>query len=229
MEDNLMSPISHEEARRLINFNADQPLDAKTGFVLDIHLNGCMECRRYASELNELENLLRKMKPGLNLRPAPLHLDQIMHQSKGTAFGFLNNVLVTRITTITAAFITVAIVTWQILSASSASPVIPYTAIPVPTPSTYFITSTNTDIMLLNCDYVPYQTQAGDTMDSIALQFSVSKETIMDFNEMKEEEIKPSMQIRIPTCSRTPTVTSEILNSTITITPQFEPITLTPG
>jgi hypothetical protein len=66
-------------------------------------------------------------------------------------------------------------------------------------------------------------------MDSIALQFSVSKETIMDFNGMKEEEIKPSMQIRIPTCSRTPTVTSEVLNSTITITPQFEPITLTPG
>jgi hypothetical protein len=224
-----MSPISHEEARRLINFNADQSLDAKTGYILEIHLNGCLECRKYAGELDELENLLRKMKPGLNLRPAPLHLDQIMHRSKGSAFGFLNHILVTRITAITVAFFSVAIVTWQFLNVGNASPATLYAIIPIPTPSTYFITSTNTGMMLLNCDYVPYQTQVGDTMNSIALQFSVSKETIMDFNGMKEEEIKPSMQLRIPRCRRIPTKTSEVVNSTITITPQFEPITLTPG
>ena len=111
-----MSQITHEEARRLINFNADQSLDANTGSILDAHLNGCTECRKYASELDELENLLRKMKHSLDLRPAPLHLDQIMHRSKGISFRFLNNTMVTRITTIVAAFIAVAIVTWQFLS-----------------------------------------------------------------------------------------------------------------
>jgi LysM repeat protein len=80
-----------------------------------------------------------------------------------------------------------------------------------------------------NCDYVSYQIQAGDTWDNIVLQFSVPKEIIMDFNEIKEEEIKPSTQIKIPACNHTPTVTSEGLDSTMTITPQFEPLTPTPG
>jgi len=223
-----MSQITHEEARRLINFNADQSLDANTGSILDAHLNGCAECRRYASELDELENLLRKMNHSLNLRPTPLNLGQIMHRSKDTALGVLNNIMVTRIETTVAAFLIVAIVTWQFLSANVVSPTMPYTAIPIPTPSTY-LTSTNANTLFLNCGYLSYQVQAGDTLDGIALRFSVSKEAIMDFNGMKEENINPAMQIRIPACEHTPTVTIDTPNSTVTITPQFESITPTPG
>jgi hypothetical protein len=228
MENDPMSQITHEEAHRLINFKADQSLDADTGPILESHLNGCVECKRYASELDELENLLRKMKRSLNLRPTPLYFDQVSHQSKGTVFGFLNNVLVTRITTMVAGFIVLAVAAWQFLSANVVSPTTPYTAIPIPTPSTY-LTSTNANILFLNCGYFSYQVQAGDTLDSLALRFSIPKETIMDFNGMKEENINPAMQIRIPTCEHTPTVTIDATNSTITITPQFEPITPTPG
>jgi LysM repeat protein len=76
---------------------------------------------------------------------------------------------------------------------------------------------------------VLYQVQAGDTLDGIALQFSVPKETIMEFNGMKGEIIGPAMQIRIPICDHTPTATINTPTTTITITPQFEPITVTPG
>jgi hypothetical protein len=229
MENNPMAQITHEEARRLINFNADQPLDLNTGSILDAHLNECVECKKYASELSQLENHLRKMKHNFYLRPTPLHLHQIMYRSKGMDFGSLNNTMVTRITMLVMTFIVVSIISWQFLSSSLAGPAIPYTAIPIPTPSKHFVTSTNADFILLNCNYVPYKIQQGDTLDGIALQFSVSKEAILDFNGMKEEEIKSSMQIKIPTCNHAPTVTIGISSSTITITPQFEPITLTPG
>jgi LysM repeat protein len=83
--------------------------------------------------------------------------------------------------------------------------------------------------MLRNCNYVLYQVQAGDTLDGIAAQFSVPKETIIEFNRMKGERIGPAIQIRIPICDHTPTATINTPTTTITITPQFEPITVTPG
>jgi len=122
--------------------------------------------------------------------------------------------------------IALVIGSWQFSIIGVSSPTATYTAIPIPTPSTY-LTSVNE--MLLGCENIEYQVQAGDTLDIIALQFSVTKESIMDFNHMQEENIQPSMQIRIPTCTQTPTITIYPPNTTITITPQFEPITSTPG
>jgi hypothetical protein len=177
--------------------------------------------------IDDLENLLKKMKHSLNLSPTPLRLDQITHRSRNTIFGFLNNVVVTRIATMSAAFIAVAVVTWQFFSASIASPATLYTAIPVPTPSAY-LTSTHANILFLNCGYLFYQVQAGDTLDGIALLFSIPKKAIMDFNGMKKENINPAMQIRIPACHHPATVTIDTSNSTITITLQFEPLTPTP-
>jgi spore germination protein YaaH len=76
---------------------------------------------------------------------------------------------------------------------------------------------------------VPYQIREGDTLESIAEQFSVPKNMIMEFNDMQEEGMQPPMLVRIPLCARTPTITIYPPNTTITITPQFEPITPTPG
>ena len=136
--------------------------------------------------------------------------------------------MVTRITTIVVAFIAVIIVGWQFFSASMASPAAPYTAIPIPTPSTY-LTATQVNILFRNCSYLSYRVQAGDTLDGIARQFSVSRKMIMELNGIKDENINPSMEIKIPVCDHTPTVTIDTPNSTITITPQFEPNTPTPG
>ena len=226
MENNPLSQITHEQTRRLTNFNVDQALDANTLSMLNAHLNGCAECKSYASELGEVENILRKMKYRWDLRPIPLHLDQIISRSKNKAFGFANSITIARTVVMVLAVITVVIGTWQFSTVNIASPTAASAAIPIPTPSTY-LTSANG--MLRNCDYVLYQVQAGNTLEGIALQFSVPKETIMEFNEMKNEKINPSMQIRIPICDHTPTATVNTPITAITITPQFEPITVTPG
>jgi hypothetical protein len=226
MENNPMSQITHEQARRLINFNIDQALDANTLSMLNAHLNGCAGCRNYASELGEVESILRKTKHRWDLRPTPLHPVQIMSRSKNKSFGFANNLTIVRTATMVLAVIAAAIGAWQFSMVNIASPITPSAAIPIPTPSTY-LTSANG--MLRNCDYVLYQVQAGDTMNGIASQFSVPKETIMEFNGMKNEKIEPPMQIRIPTCDHTPTATINTPITTITITPQFETITVTPG
>ena len=226
MENNPLSQITHEQARRLTNFNIDQALDANTLSILNAHLNGCAECRTYAGELGDVENILRKMKHRWDLRPTPLHLDQIMGRSKNKAFGFANGITIVRTATMVLAVIAVVLGAWQFSMVNVASPTAPSAVIPIPTPSTYL---TSANAMLRNCDYVLYQVQAGDTLDGIASQFSVPKGTIMDFNGVKAEKIYTSMQLRIPICDHTPTATINTPTTTTTITPQFEPITVTPG
>ena len=226
MENNHLSPITHAEARRLINFNSDQVLDVGSYSILNAHLNACVECRSYASELDEVENILRTLKQKWNQHPAPLHIVQIKSQNKNVSFGLAKNLTMTSMTMMVLAVIVMSIGIWQFSILNSALPATPLMAIPIPTPSTYL---TSAKATILNCDYVPYQVQANDTLDNIALQFSVPKETIMDLNGMKEEKIEPGTQLSIPLCNHTPTVTINAPNTTITISPQFEPITLTPG
>ena len=221
-----MTQISHEEARSLISFNADQALDADKYSILNAHLNDCAECRSYASELDEVESVLRKLSQKLDQRPAPMNLDRILGQGKNTALGFANSFTVTKMAMMVLAVIAVVFGSWQFSIIGVPSPTATYTAIPIPTPSTYL---TSTRATLLDCEYVDYQVQAGDTLDSIASQFSIQKEVIMDFNEMQDEKIQLSMLIQIPLCTRTPTITIYPPNTTITITPQFKPITPTPG
>jgi len=221
-----LTQISHEEARSLINVNADQALDADNYSILNTHLSNCAECRSYASELNEVEIILRELSQKLDRRFAPLGVEKILAQSKTPLFGFANNITVTRMATMILAVIAVVIGVWQFSIFGAPSSVSTYTAIPIPTPSTYL---TSTNATLLNCDYVLYQTHEGDTLESIAAQFSVPKDMVMEFNKMQEEKIQAPMLIRIPLCARTPTITIYPPNTTITITPQFEPITSTPG
>lgn len=221
-----MTQISHEEARSLINLNADQALDADRYSILNTHLNNCAECRSYASELNEVEIVLRGLSQKLDRRSASPGLDQILAQSKSPLFGFSNNITATSMATMVLAVIAVVIGVWQFSIFGAPSPVSTYTAIPIPTPSTHL---TSTNATLLNCEHVVYQAHEGDTLEGIAAQFSIPKDMIMKFNKMQEEKIQPSMLIRIPLCARTPTITIYPPNTTITITPQFEPITPTPG
>lgn len=221
-----MTKISHEEARSLINFNADQALDAVKYSILNAHLNDCAECRGYASEFYEVESVLRKLSQNLDQRPVPMNLDRILRQSKNTALGLANNFTVTKMAMMVLAVIAVVFGSWQFSTIGISSPTATYTAIPIPTPSTYL---TSTKATLLDCEYVEYQVQAGDTLDSIASQFSIQKEIIMDFNEMHDEKIQLSLLIQIPLCTHTPTITNYPPNTTITITPQIEPITPTPG
>lgn len=220
-----MSQITHTEAHWLINFNADQPLDTGTRLILDAHLNDCAACRRYARQLGEVENILQKIKSRWELQPVPLF--STTHQGKKTSLAFSRSPLATRITMMVLTILIMAVtVTWRYSMPSMTFPTTAQMAIPIPTPSTSL---TSTKAMTLNCVYMSYQVQSGDTWNSIALQFSIPKETIMKLNGIREEKIESGTQIKIPACDHTPTVPSDAPSTIITTSPQFDPITETPA
>lgn len=137
------------------------------------------------------------------------------------------NLVPTRIIAMALALIVTVIGLWQIsLSSLAISPNLPTSAPPVPTPS---IQQTVTHILFQGCSFVSYQVQKNDTLESIAHQFSVTEEDIMKLNNMETEVVKLSMELKIPLCNFTPTGTTNVPTNTITITPQIEAITYTPG
>ncbi|MBI5944356.1 MAG: LysM peptidoglycan-binding domain-containing protein [Chloroflexi bacterium] len=221
-----MTQISHEDACRLISMSADQVLDSDKNSILMAHLVNCEDCRSYANEVNEVEIVLRKLGQKFSPRHAPLDAAQILSRSKKADPSSAPSFTFAKLGMMVFIVFTAAIVSWQFSTRNTVSPTAIYTAVPIPTPSTY-LTSTNS--ILPNCEFTPYQIQEGDTLDSISEQFSVPAETIMDFNQMREEDIQPFRLIRVPLCAQTPTITIYPPNSTITTTPQFKPVTPTPG
>jgi hypothetical protein len=70
--------ITHEEARKLIQFKSDVALEPQQLGTLEIHLNSCMECRAFAEEIKEVEDLLvLTMLRYWNFQPVPLSVEAI--------------------------------------------------------------------------------------------------------------------------------------------------------
>lgn len=226
MEINPLTQISHEEVRRLISMSADQVLDSDRNSILKSHLIDCEDCRSYANEVDELETVLRELGQKFSPSHAPVNVGEVLSRSKSAIPALASNFTFAKMGVMVIILFAAAIASWQFSTRSAVSPTAIYTAVPIPTPSTY-LTSTNS--MLANCEFTLYQTQEGDTLESISEQFSVPKDTLMEFNQMRGEGIQPFTQIRIPLCARTPTITIYPPNSTITTTPQFKPVTPTPG
>jgi hypothetical protein len=134
--------------------------------------------------------------------------------------------MVTRTAAIALAVFIMIFGTWQFSRTNSPSSPLLAFPLPVPTPSTY---STSTEVLFQGCDEVLYQVRENDTLESIALRYGVAKSDIMQLNDMEMETLYPTAQIRIPLCNSTATGTFKAPTGTITITPQFEQHTSTPG
>ena len=161
-----------------------------------------------------------------SLSPAPLPVYTILTQAKTKHLEFLSNAMVTRIAVIALAFLVILFGTWQFSRTNSTySPMLTF-ALPVPTPSTYL---TSTDGLFPGCNYILYQVRENDTLEGIARQFAVSKDDILLINNIRTKTLLPFTQIRVPLCNSTATGTIHDPTGTITITPQFEPHTSTPG
>jgi spore germination protein YaaH len=116
---------------------------------------------------------------------------------------------------------------WQFaLSSGPLSTPLAIGAPPVPTPS---IQSVQTTATLQDCAGILYHVQSGDTLASIAHQFSMSKKEIMAANHMANEAIDPDMELLIPLCSFTPTGTVDPTILATTYTPATRPTISTPG
>jgi len=215
--------ITHEEALRMIQFNADRALNIEKAALLDQHLRTCVECRTYAKQLSRMESaLLDLMHKQWNLRPTPLAIDALTEKKNSRKIQ--STLLVTRSAMIGIAFLTFIFIGWQFAMTNNplngSLPVLPV----IPTPSTFY---TATSYTLQDCIKVPYHVQESDTLQSIADHFSISKETLQEMNKLNTETIQPNAILLIPFCKST--ATSTIHPPTFTITPFLEPIARTPG
>lgn len=217
--------ITHEEARRKIQIKADNDLDSVNDEKLTTHLKTCAECRNYSDAIKDTESVLRQtLRKQWNIRPLPLQLDAVyarLNYRGGTSIF-----MTTRTALISIIFVMLAVVTWHSTTAgeSESRSMSPGTAPLIPTPSTQY-TATNTPQN--GCEEIRYIVQQGDSLESIARYFSVSKEAIRLANNLTGETLTPSRELIIPFCESTPTGT--IRPPTFTITPIFETISTTPG
>jgi len=196
--------ITHEEARGLIQHNADEALNQNKQIVLRAHLKDCPDCRVYAAELNEIENTLRPvMQRQWDLRPTLLSMNGLPLKRK--IKEKVSIILAIRTALVGLAIVAFIFSVWQSKLTNSATlSQTPLSILPVPTPSAQL---TSTRIVSQNCEEIRYKVQENDTLESVADGFSTSKESIMIANKMKTEAISPTMELLIPICHSTPTGT----------------------
>jgi LysM repeat protein len=206
--------IPHEEARRLIEFNADNALNSEDKNILSMHLKTCVACRAYAEEIRNVESiLLPVMKRQWDLRPIPLSIGDL--KAKRGIKAPTSNLVAIRTALISFVFVVFAFSVWQFARPTARIPGLsPVIVSSVPTPS---LESTNTSISPVGCYLVRYTVQAEDTLASIAEQFSLSKNEIITSNNLKTESIHTGITLMIPTCNFTPTGAAiETLPTTLT-------------
>ena len=221
--------ITHEQARKLIQFSLDGVLQAAEKATLTAHLQDCMDCRDYVKELQEVETIVSPLlKKQWNARPIPLSIP-LLTQRKSSILQ-ASQVLTIRRTAIAFVFAALFFSAWQFVASgpSSASPV-PLVVPLVPTPSKQSARSTNTKISTETCEVMVYRVQENDTLASIANRFLVPEDELMKRNQLKTDVLNLSMELMIPICDLTPTRTTHPATFTITYTPILQLTTSTPA
>jgi hypothetical protein len=169
--------------------------------------------------------LLPVMRKHWNLQPAPLSIAALIKNKNSRWRSSI--LLTTRTALISIVFAMFVFSAWQFArSGSQTSRSMPISLLPIPTPSGQ---STSTMISLQNCEETMYPVQENDTLESIALRFSISKTRLMSINNMKDETVRAKMSLRIPICQFKPTGTVHPSTLTITFTPFLDSTTSTPG
>ena len=215
--------ITHEEAHKLIQYDADHALSFGQKKVLNAHLKSCRECQEYANGLRRLESALIPLMQRTWKQPhLPLSMDAVI--SKGTSGITDGMVLATRIAAVGMIAIAFLFSVWTFTGTTDEPRgTMSLSAPPVPTPSAQ---TTSTNVMNLNCAQIHYIVQRNDTLESIADRFSVSKEEMLAANRIQIESLNTGMELVIPECNAQPTGT---LHATKTIfTPLTSPTFSTP-
>jgi hypothetical protein len=226
-----MSELTHKKARALLQVATDRGLSAQDKRVLDAHLATCVECSDYADGLTQMEARLRRiMRTQWDEQHPNLELQTILNPSstKRLFYNFINQShAIGRVT------IAVALLLGYVLFANLFGFQLPIsedsipTAVPTPneltsgfdlspTPSAQW---TTTGHPARNCETIIYVVQTADTLESIARQYGISKNAIIEQNKLLSENISPAMELLIPLCEVTPYYSATVPNNTVTITP----------
>jgi hypothetical protein len=215
--------ITHEEARRMIQFKADDALPGMENSLLESHLNSCQECQLYDAAVRDLESTLQPlMQRKWNQSPLPRPTARTVpgRGTKITQQAFFATRIVA-LGIICAAFL---FNVWQYTQPDKQSYSPPSADIPmIPTPS---LQSTTTKETEQNCEQIPYDFMKGDTLEGIASRFSVSVEEIRRANHLGQSTPIAPTNLIIPICNPSPSGTPRTVPTTFT--PLFGPNTLTP-
>ncbi len=215
--------ITHEEARRLIHFSADDALKDVERHLLEVHLSSCADCQKFAADTDDLGATLQGImqrkwnRPTLPLPTknaiaaiSPHFIQSIFFATRIVAMGFICMAFLFNV--------------WQFTQSGRQRATPPAAEIPlIPTPS---LQSTGTKATNQTCESIYYEVKENDTIKSIAARFSIAAEEIHATNHLTTETLNTSMKLSIPVCSPTPPGTPNIV--TTTFTPLLEPNTLTP-
>ncbi|HUG33300.1 MAG TPA: LysM peptidoglycan-binding domain-containing protein [Anaerolineales bacterium] len=214
--------LSHAQAREMIQFNADSPLNADSLRILKSHLAACEACCAYADSIHAMEVQLRHaMNRRWNIHPAPLAVDAIRSSKQ-------RPLVATRFAVVASAILMFVVVTLGIANTTKVDG-IPQTPLGVPLIPTPSLQTTNTITNTSQvCEQIRYEVQPDDTFESIAHKFSISKNDLMDANNMSAESVISGTELIIPLCNSTPTGTVHPPTFTTTITPLTEVISDTP-
>ncbi len=215
--------ITHEEAHQLIQLNTDHALPSAKKEMLDSHLKHCSECSSYQQEIAAVGNTLQlTMQKHWNIQPR--HLDVQVIKAKSKSINPLNNIVPARGALVAMMVMVFVFASWQLVARTGKSGMLVTNLAPIPTPS---LLLTGTSSNLNNCQKSRYEVQRGDTLESLAQQFSVSGETLVELNNLQAQNIRPGMKLVVLICDPTPTRTSG--TPTSTTTPIMDPISYTPG
>ena len=212
--------LSHQQAKRFIHAAADESLPPSEKAALDAHLLNCAECRSFAGEFARMESALRQtMQSRWKLTARPLSI--------GALLGWQNKTPLRRALSAAAAPILIVILALALLLtrgqfSSGDDLTATVIATNIPTPSAQ-LTRANTAVN--ECETVNYIVQDGDTLESIAAKYSISKDAIVAFNNLKSETLSLSANLTIPLCVRQTTSTP---STTLTFTPSLSAVPSTP-
>lgn len=199
--------MTHEQARNTLQIAAEQALDPAEQARLDLHLADCTACQTYARELGNLEDALREvMQKRWNAVPHRPVTASIPKANRNRNFIFQRALQIALAPTLTVVVIFIALVLSGQFSndVTRGAQMAVVTPTAIPTPATQQI---KTGSPAAACPQTTYKSQAGDTLESISLKFSVPKEVIMQANHLETEEIAVSTNLIIPLCAPTPSLT----------------------
>jgi hypothetical protein len=216
--------ITHEEAHKLIQFHVDGALIAQQKHLLTSHLDVCVECRKYADSIENVDLILRPLlHRQWDREPLPLSIGVLRAQDKSVSERM---VVATRIAALAVVFLGFFFGAWNFSISTRRTPTPFFPNIPViPTPFTSTVT-VDTESTLENCAMTSYVVEKNDTLASIAFRFSVSIDDIMQVNAIRNQTVNTGEHLSIPVCNPTPT--NPATAHTTTFTPARYSTTITP-
>lgn len=218
--------ITHEEAHKLIQFEADGELKLQQRNMLASHLQECATCQQYADSIETMESILRPMLHRIwDQEHRPLPLRMLMAKENSSVSERL--LMATRIAALAVAFLAFFAGAWNFTLSSRRTPTPFLQSVPViPTPFISTMT-VGTQTGFENCTMISYAVEDNDTLAGIADQFSVPAEQIRQINPIRGETLTSGQVLSIPLCNLTPA--NPTASHTTTFTPVLFSSTTTPG